>query len=235
MNISLLIIFFILGTFFGSMYTVIGQRLPKNENFVTARSHCDNCKHTLSLIDMVPILSYIFLRGRCRYCHSKIDITSTFMEFFSGVLFATAYYVFGPTYELFIALGIISVLIIITPMMASLIMTILYKNATHYIFDWLIYAYALYGTVKMVFAIRSLAKKEKNDKETVLAFISMISALYTIQMMEFNLIKTFSDGKDEYAMYMIQLFTQGFIFLFSLFVIAILSKMAFNKHKNKIE
>ena len=131
--------------------------------------------------------------------------------------------------------GIISILIILTPMMASFIMTILYKNATHYIFDWLIYAYALYGTVKMVFAIRSLVKKEKNDKETVLAFISMISALYTIQMMEFNLIKTFSDGKDEYAMYMIQLFTQGFIFLFSLFVIAILSKMVFNKHKNKIE
>lgn len=131
--------------------------------------------------------------------------------------------------------GIISILMILTPMMVSFIMTILYKDATHYIFDWLIYAYALYGTVKMVFAIRSLAKKEKNDKENVLAFISMISALYTIQMMEFNLIKTFSDGKDEYAMYMIQLFTQGFIFLFSLFVIAILSKMAFKKHKNKIE
>ena len=113
MNITLLIIFFILGTFFGSMYTVIGQRLPKNENFIIARSHCDNCNHTLSFIDMVPILSYIFLKGRCRYCHSKIDITSTFMEFFSGVLFATAYYVFGPSYDFFIAIGIISLLMII--------------------------------------------------------------------------------------------------------------------------
>ena len=76
MNITLLIIFFILGTFFGSMYTVIGQRLPKNENFIIARSHCDNCNHKLSFLDMVPILSYIFLKGRCRYCHSKIDINS---------------------------------------------------------------------------------------------------------------------------------------------------------------
>ena len=62
---------------------------------------------------MVPIISYLCLRGKCRYCHKKIDSLSTYMEFFSGIFFAVAYYVFGPSYELFIALGIVSLLLIV--------------------------------------------------------------------------------------------------------------------------
>ena len=98
----------------GSFYTVIGLRLPNRENFITNRSYCDKCHHELSLLDMIPILSYLFLRRRCRYCHSRIDSLSTYMEFFTGVLFALSYYVFGLSYELYIALGIVSMLIIIS-------------------------------------------------------------------------------------------------------------------------
>ncbi len=114
MDILYLIIFFILGLFMGSFYTVIGLRLPNRENFITNRSYCDKCHHELSLLDMIPILSYLFLRRRCRYCHSRIDSLSTYMEFFTGVLFALSYYVFGLSYELYIALGIVSMLIIIS-------------------------------------------------------------------------------------------------------------------------
>lgn len=97
----------------GSFYTVIGLRLPKNESFIFSRSKCDECKHTLGFLDLIPIFSYIFLRGRCRYCNSKIDILSTYIEIFTGILFAVAYYSFGFSYELGIALGIISLLVII--------------------------------------------------------------------------------------------------------------------------
>ena len=114
MNILYLIIFFVLGLLMGSFFTVVGSRLPNGEKFLTGRSHCDKCKHELSFLDMIPIISFIFLRGRCRYCKAKIDDLSTYMEFFTGILFALAYYVFGISYELFIALGIISMLIIIS-------------------------------------------------------------------------------------------------------------------------
>ena len=114
MSILYLIIFFIVGLFFGSFFTVVGLRLPKHENFITNRSYCDKCHHELSFLDMIPILSVIFLRGRCRYCKSKIDSLSSYMEFFTGVLFALSYYVFGFSYELAIALGIVSMLIIIS-------------------------------------------------------------------------------------------------------------------------
>lgn len=114
MNIFYLIIFFILGTLMGSFFTVVGLRLPKKEDFIKTKSHCDNCKHELSLLDMIPILSFVCLKGRCKYCHKKISSMSTYMELFNGILFALAYYVFHLTPQLFIALGIVSMLIIVS-------------------------------------------------------------------------------------------------------------------------
>lgn len=114
MNYLYLIIFFVFGLFMGSFYTVVGLRLPKKENFFTNRSHCDHCHHTLSFLDMIPILSYLFLKGKCRYCHKKISDLSSYMELFTGLLFALSYYVFGFSFECAIALGIISLLIIIS-------------------------------------------------------------------------------------------------------------------------
>ena len=114
MNLFYLIIFFLFGLFFGSFYTVVGLRLPRGENFITNHSYCDNCHHELSMWDMVPLLSFLFLRGKCRYCGKKIPDLSTYMEFFTGVLFALSYYTFGFSDNLWIALGIVSMLIILS-------------------------------------------------------------------------------------------------------------------------
>ena len=123
-------------------------------------------------------------------------------------------------------------LVVLAPMMAAFILTILYKDAPHYYIDWFIYAYALYGTLKMIFAIKSLVKKDKTDRQYVLSFLGLIGALYTIQMMEFSLIMTFSNEADN-AMYLMQLFTQGAIFLFSLFVVGLFVFKAIFLNKNK--
>lgn len=114
MNIFYLVIFFILGSCMGSFYTVVGLRLPKKESFITTRSHCDACGHTLALIDMVPIFSYLFLGKKCRYCKKKIEGLSTYMELFTGVLFALSYFRFGISYEFFTAIGIVSMLSILS-------------------------------------------------------------------------------------------------------------------------
>ena len=114
MEFTYMIIFFILGTCMGSFYTVLGLRIPKKEKWITKRSHCDHCNHELSLLDMVPILSFLFLRGKCRYCKEKINSLSTYMEFFTGILFALAYLTFHFSGGFFIALGIISLLVIIS-------------------------------------------------------------------------------------------------------------------------
>lgn len=114
MQIIYLIIFFILGCHMGSFYTVIGMRLPKHEDFFFSRSHCDKCNHPLSMLDMIPVLSYLLLKGRCRYCHKKISNISTYMEIFTGVLYALSFWIFGFSYELLVALGLVTLLSIIS-------------------------------------------------------------------------------------------------------------------------
>lgn len=204
MNITLLIIFFILGTYFGSMYTVIGQRLPKNEDFIIARSHCDNCNHTLSLLDMVPILSYIFLKGRCRYCNAKIDITSTFMELFSGILFATAFYVFGTTYELFIAIGII-----------SLLMIIIVSDINYYIIpDEILIFMSIYF---IVFNLINLGPKETFD--SVCSGIILFSIMYTIMIIGNKVLKKETlGGGDIKLMFVFGIILGPILGLFSIFI-----------------
>lgn len=113
MNTVYIIIFFIFGSLMGSFLTVIGLRLPKNENFTTTQSHCDSCGHVLQLYEMIPIISYLIQKGKCRYCKAKIDGLSTFIELFTGILFAVAFYAFGFSHELLIALGIVCLLMIV--------------------------------------------------------------------------------------------------------------------------
>ncbi len=76
-------------------------------------------------------------------------------------------------------------------------------------------------------------KTDKTDRQFVLSFLSLIGALYTIQMMEFSLIKTFSESGNDGSMYLMQLFTQSAIFLFSLFVIGLFIYKAITLNKNK--
>lgn len=114
MNYTYLIFFFILGTILASFYCVVGIRLPKKEDFIFSRSRCDICNHELKFYELIPIISYIFQRGRCRYCHKKIGFFMPMLEIITGLLFMVSFYSFGMSYNLFIALGIVSILIIIS-------------------------------------------------------------------------------------------------------------------------
>ena len=125
MDIFLYIIIFIIGTLFGSFFTLAVYRIPLKQDITHKRSYCPNCNHKLSFLDMIPILSYIFLKGKCRYCGQKIRPRYLILEVLSGlvfVLFAMSiklnvfttnistlvYFVFGLIYiaTLFIIAGI---------------------------------------------------------------------------------------------------------------------------------
>jgi prepilin signal peptidase PulO-like enzyme (type II secretory pathway) len=85
----LLIYFFIflLGVFIGSFLNCLIYRLEVGEK-PEGRSYCPKCKKTLKVKDLVPVFSYIFLKGRCRYCGEKISIQYPLVELSTGVLFA---------------------------------------------------------------------------------------------------------------------------------------------------
>ncbi|MBO1915012.1 prepilin peptidase, partial [Microvirga sp. 3-52] len=92
MDIVMGLLFFIYGIVFGSFFNVVGLRVPKKESIVSPPSHCTNCNRKLGVLDLVPVFSYIFLKGKCRGCQTKISFIYPFMEFATGVLFALAYF-----------------------------------------------------------------------------------------------------------------------------------------------
>ena len=93
MDIFLYIILFIIGTLFGSFYTLAVYRIPKGQDITHTHSYCPNCNHKLGLLDLFPIFSYIFLGGKCRYCKEKIRPRYFILECLSGLVFILIAYV----------------------------------------------------------------------------------------------------------------------------------------------
>lgn len=87
MEIIVYAIIFIIGTFFGSFFTLAVYRIPRGEDILIKHSYCPNCNHKLGFFDLFPILSYIFLKGKCRYCNNPIRIRYFLLEIFSGAVF----------------------------------------------------------------------------------------------------------------------------------------------------
>ena len=87
MDYILYILIFCIGTLFGSFFTLAVYRIPLRQDITHTRSYCPNCNHKLSFLDMIPILSYIFLGGKCRYCKEKIRPRYLLLEILSGITF----------------------------------------------------------------------------------------------------------------------------------------------------
>ncbi len=106
------IIFFVIGVVLGSFYNVVIYRLPNSETISKGRSHCPKCGNTLKAIDLVPVLSWVFLRAKCRYCKAPIAWRYPFVELLTGIVFYVTYEFFSFTPLLVIYLPFFSMLII---------------------------------------------------------------------------------------------------------------------------
>ena len=111
-----LICFFILGTIISSFLCVIGFRLPQKIDFVKGSSRCDTCYHKLYFYEKIPILSYLFQGGKCRHCKNKIPIIIPICEILGATLFSVAFYRFGFSCNLVLALliSMLFILVIVT-------------------------------------------------------------------------------------------------------------------------
>lgn len=89
------LIFIITGLAVGSFLEVVIYRVPRKLSIVRPASFCPNCKKKIAFYDNIPVLSYIILRGRCRYCKSKIPVTSLLVEIITSLLFLANYIIFG--------------------------------------------------------------------------------------------------------------------------------------------
>lgn len=86
-NIWLYSTLFLIGIAVGSFLNAFEYRLFKRIDFIKARSFCPKCKHTLGFLDLIPILSFALIGGKCRYCGTKVSWQYPIIEFLSGMLF----------------------------------------------------------------------------------------------------------------------------------------------------
>lgn len=87
-GIYLIVLSFIFGAVFASFITCTAWRVVRGEDWKMGHSHCDTCGHELSTADLFPIVSYVALKGKCRYCGSKVPPRDLIFEILLGLLFA---------------------------------------------------------------------------------------------------------------------------------------------------
>jgi leader peptidase (prepilin peptidase)/N-methyltransferase len=92
------------GLFFGSFLNVLIDRLPEGKSIVKPGSHCQACGRSLTIADLVPVFSYIFLKGRCRSCGVKLPLRLPIVELATGALFGLLFWHFGFSIELAVSL-----------------------------------------------------------------------------------------------------------------------------------
>ncbi len=98
------IIAFVFGSIVGSFLNVCIHRMPLEESVVWPSSHCPHCKKRIPAYDNIPFISYLFLRGRCRFCQKRISLRYPFIELLTAVMFVIFFGRFGLTYDFFIYL-----------------------------------------------------------------------------------------------------------------------------------
>lgn len=207
MNIILYIFIFIIGITFGSFFTLAVYRIPLGQDITHKRSYCPNCNHRLEFWDMIPIFSYIFLGGKCRYCGKKIRSRYLLLEIFSGlvfVLFAVSinlninnilctgtisYLISGMLYiaTLFIIAGIDKEKIQIqnSVLLFGIIVETLYMIYLYIVDKFSIYTYVIYLVVLVLLVIINtiyLKKKMKNNYTIQILLLILMMLVFTYEV-----------------------------------------------------
>lgn len=109
------IILFVYGVIFGSFINVLIDRIPSGKLFSKSRSYCESCGKTLRWYDLIPLVSYILLKGKCRCCRKPIPKRLFFVELLVGLGFITIFHLTSPIslLSLIIILVIFSLLVAI--------------------------------------------------------------------------------------------------------------------------
>lgn len=109
-----LCLIFMVGASVGSFLNVVILRLPRGESLANPPSHCPACGKTLSSFEMIPVLSYVLLRGKCRYCGCRISPMYPLVESFTGLIFLYLGYRYGLTLTFFRQAVLLSLLLAMT-------------------------------------------------------------------------------------------------------------------------
>ena len=206
MDYILYLLIFCIGALFGSFFTLAVYRIPIGQDITHTRSYCPKCNHKLGFWDMIPIFSYVFLGGKCRYCKEKIRPRYLLLEILSGlvfVLFALSiklsvfaitsevviYLIVGALYlaTLFIIAGIDKERIRIEKpvLLFGFICVAIYMIYLYIVEDdTSIYRYVIYlilSCILLLFSTLYLRKKGKDSYPIDVLLLSMLMVLFTYE------------------------------------------------------
>ena len=176
METLFLILFFIIGAVMGSFYHVVATRLSNDESILYPGSHCPKCNHYLKWYENIPIFSYMYLRGKCSKCHSKIPISYWIVEVVTGLLFSVCYHSFGFSLDLLIAIVFVSSLVIVIVsdieymiildevlIFSTLVISLIYVFGLGFL-DAAYHIYSGVGAFLVMYAIKILGDKAFNKE-----------------------------------------------------------------------
>ena len=211
MDIFFYIIIFLMGITFGSFYTLAVYRIPKGEDITHTHSYCPKCNHKLNILDLIPLFSYIFLGGKCRYCKQKIRPRYFILEAISGIFFVViAYltklsiynlqpeviieYIFFVLYFTFIILmaGIDKEYRTINKpvLMYGVIISIMYIVYLYIIEKTSIYRYAIYLALFIILLLIDTINLKKYAKNSYIYSVLMVIVIMAIFTGEYVTINT---------------------------------------------
>ena len=194
------IAFYIIGVVLGSFFTLATYRIPLKQDILYSRSFCANCNNKLISCDLIPILSYIFLKGKCRYCHEKISPRYIIIEMFSGLfylLFVVSLKIDIFNIDVFKIVDLLYGTLIISSLFivggiaketgklskGTLIFGLVSKAMYMiylYILDCNIYRYIIYFVaIIMLFIVHKLMKKENYKKICNIMILALFSIIAT--------------------------------------------------------
>ena len=214
MEIFFYIIIFMIGITFGSFYTLAVYRIPKGQDITHTHSYCPNCNHKLNIFDLIPIFSYIFLGGKCRYCKQKIRPRYLILEALSGLFFVAIAYLMGLSiynldkikileYTFFILYFTFIILmagidkeyrtINKSVLMYGIIISIMYIVYLYIIEKTSIYRYVIYLTLfllLLIFDTINLKKKAQNSYTNSILLVITIMSVFTREYVTISTIIT---------------------------------------------
>lgn len=114
MDIFNLILVFIFGSMLGSFLNVVIYRLPREKSIMYPNSRCPKCNNDIKFYDNIPILSWLFLGAKCRYCKEPISIRYPLNEFITALLLCIAFLIFGLSWKWIFITYFVSILVVIS-------------------------------------------------------------------------------------------------------------------------
>ena len=156
---------FIFGTVMASFLGVVIFRVPEEMSIVKPNSFCPSCHKEIKWYDNIPLISYIVLKGKCRYCKEKIGVESFLLELFGGLLFLGAFLSYRLSWDLLFILPLICILIVIAGI-----------DAHHQIiYDWSWIVFLIFSVIYVLY--QSLTSKQVPWANFIGAGVGFVSFL----------------------------------------------------------